>query len=67
MAWVIPLYYSLLILSRQIYQFSHEAIVTSLIRERHALVDHLTAIPNRRAFEEFLQKEWIQQCARVAR
>ena len=60
-ALVIPLYYSLLlILSRQIYQFSHEAIVTSLIRERHALVDHLTAIPNRRAFEEFLQKEWIR-------
>lgn len=60
-ALVIPLYYSLLfILSRQIYQFSHEAIVTSLIRERHALVDHLTAIPNRRAFEEFLEKEWIR-------
>ncbi len=60
-ALVIPLYYSLLlILSRQIYRFSHEAILTSLIRERHALVDHLTAIPNRRAFEEFLQNEWVR-------
>lgn len=60
-ALVIPLYYSLLlILSRQIYRFSHEAILTSLIRERHALIDHLTAIPNRRAFEEFLEKEWIR-------
>jgi len=58
---VIPLYYSLLfLLSRQVYQYSHEAIVTSLIRERHALVDYLTAIPNRRAFEEFLEKEWIR-------
>jgi GGDEF domain-containing protein len=57
----IPLYYSLLfLLSRQVYQYSHEAIVTSLIRERHALVDHLTAIPNRRAFEEFLEKEWTR-------
>lgn len=58
---VIPIYYSLLfILSRQIYRFSHEAIVTSLIRQREALVDKLTAIPNRRAFEEFLEKEWIR-------
>ncbi len=58
---VIPIYYLLLfILSRQIYTFSHEAILTSLIRQRHALVDQLTAISNRRAFEEFLQKEWIR-------
>lgn len=58
---VIPIYYSLLfILSRQVYRFSHEAIVTSLIRQREALVDQLTAIPNRRAFEEFLEKEWIR-------
>lgn len=58
---VIPIYYSLLfILSRQIYRFSHEAILTSLIRQREALVDQLTAIPNRRAFEEFLEKEWIR-------
>jgi diguanylate cyclase (GGDEF)-like protein len=60
-ALVIPIYYLLLfILSRQIYKFSHEAILTSLIRQRHALVDQLTAIPNRRAFEEILQKEWIR-------
>jgi len=56
---VIPVYFSLLFtLSRQIYRFTHEAIVTALVRERHALVDHLTAIPNRRAFEEFLDREW---------
>ena len=61
MALVLPLYYALLlILSRQIYQFSHEAILTSLVREHHALIDHLTAIPNRRAFEEFLEREWIR-------
>lgn len=60
-ALVIPVYYFLLLLlSRQIYGFSHEAIVTSLTRERHALVDQLTAIPNRRAFEEFLEREWIR-------
>ncbi len=60
-ALVIPLYYSLLlVLSRQVYRFSHEAILTSLVRERHALVDHLTAIPNRRAFEEFLEREWMR-------
>jgi diguanylate cyclase (GGDEF)-like protein len=58
---VIPLYYSLLlVLSRQIYRFSHEAIVTSLLRQREALIDQLTAIPNRRAFEEFLDREWIR-------
>jgi diguanylate cyclase (GGDEF)-like protein len=58
---VIPVYFSLLlILSRQIYRFTHEAIVTALLRERHALVDHLTAIPNRRAFEEFLGREWLR-------
>lgn len=58
-ALVIPVYFSLLfILSRQIYRFTHEAIRTALVRERHALVDHLTAIPNRRAFEEFLEREW---------
>jgi len=57
----IPVYYSLLfILSRQIYQFSHEAIITSLTRQREALVDQLTAIPNRRAFEEFLEREWVR-------
>jgi diguanylate cyclase (GGDEF)-like protein len=58
-ALVIPVYFSLLfILSRQIYRFTHEAIITALVRERHALVDHLTAIANRRAFEEFLEREW---------
>ena len=58
---VIPIYYALLlVLSRQIYSFSNEAILTSLLRQRHALVDQLTAIPNRRAFEEFLQREWIR-------
>jgi diguanylate cyclase (GGDEF)-like protein len=58
-ALLIPAYFSLLfILSRQIYRFTYEAIVTALTRERHALVDHLTAIPNRRAFEEFLAREW---------
>ena len=60
-ALAIPIYYSLLfILSRQIYQVSHEAIVTSLTRQREALVDQLTAIPNRRAFEEFLEREWVR-------
>ena len=60
-ALVIPVYFSLLfILSRQIYRFTHEAIITALIRERHALIDHLTAIANRRAFEEFLDKEWLR-------
>lgn len=58
-ALVIPVYFSLLFnLSRQIYRFTHEAIITALVRERHALVDHLTAIANRRAFEEFLEREW---------
>jgi diguanylate cyclase (GGDEF)-like protein len=60
-ALVIPVYFSLLfVLSRQIYRFSHQAIITALTRERHALADHLTAIPNRRAFEEFLEKEWLR-------
>jgi diguanylate cyclase (GGDEF)-like protein len=48
----------LIMLSRQMYRFAHEAMSTALIRERHALVDHLTAIPNRRAFEESLEREW---------
>jgi len=60
-AVVIPVYYFLLVLmSRQIYRFSNEAIVTALGRQRDALVDKLTAIPNRRAFEEFLEREWVR-------
>jgi diguanylate cyclase (GGDEF)-like protein len=60
-ALVIPVYYALLlVMSRQIYRFSSQAILTSLIRERDALVDRLTAVPNRRAFEEFLEREWIR-------
>jgi len=60
-ALVVPIYYGFLfVLSRQIYRYSHEAILNGLLRERHALVDHLTAIPNRRAFEEFLQQEWFR-------
>jgi diguanylate cyclase (GGDEF)-like protein len=60
-ALVIPIYYFfLMLLSRQIYKFSNEAIVTSLGRQRDALVDQLTAIPNRRAFEEFLEREWVR-------
>ena len=56
---VIPLYFTLLfILSRQIYAFSHHSIISGLQHEQHALVDHLTGIANRRAFEEFLKEEW---------
>jgi len=55
----IPLYFTLLfVLSRQIYAFSHQSIISGLQRERHALADHLTGIANRRAFEEFLKEEW---------
>jgi len=60
-AIVIPIYYALLfILSREIYRYSHEAIVTGSVRERHALLDHVTSIPNRRAFDEFLHAEWMR-------
>lgn len=60
-ALVIPVWYALLLLlSRQIYRVSNEAIITSLVRQRHALMDQLTAVPNRRAFEEFLEREWVR-------
>lgn len=60
-AFVIPIYYLLLlILARRLSRFTYEAIVNSLIRERHALIDQLTAMPNRRAFEEFLEREWVR-------
>lgn len=56
---VMPLYFALLMtLSRQIYRFTHDAIVGRLERERHALTDPLTAVANRRAFQELLEKEW---------
>lgn len=56
---VIPVYFTLLfVLSRQIYRFVWDATRNRLIHEHHALIDPLTAIPNRRAFEEFLNREW---------
>lgn len=56
---VIPIYFSLLfVLSREIHRFAHEAIRDRLLRERHALLDQLTALANRRAFDEFLHDEW---------
>ena len=59
LAAVMPIYFLLLfVLSQQIYRFSQASIVNRLLRERHALVDHLTAIANRRGFEEFLHREW---------
>jgi diguanylate cyclase (GGDEF)-like protein len=60
-AVVAPIYYSLLfLLSRQIYRYSHDAIINGSVRERHALVDHVTAIPNRRAFDEYFHAEWLR-------
>jgi len=56
---VIPIYFSLLFLvSREIHRFAHHAIRDRLLRERHALLDQLTEIANRRAFDEFLHDEW---------
>jgi diguanylate cyclase (GGDEF)-like protein len=56
---VLPVYFVLLfLLSREIHRFTLAAVRERLLRERHALFDPLTGIPNRRAFEEFLEREW---------
>jgi diguanylate cyclase (GGDEF)-like protein len=56
---VLPVYFVLLfLLSREIHRFTLAAVRERLLRERHALFDQLTGIPNRRAFEEFLEREW---------
>ena len=57
--FVIPFYFLLLyLLSREIYQVSHESIIARLNSQYQALFDHLTGVANRRAFEEAMAREW---------
>ena len=57
--FVIPFYFVLLyLLSREIYQVSHESIVVRINSQYQAMFDHLTGVANRRAFEETMDREW---------
>ncbi|MCP3867450.1 MAG: GGDEF domain-containing protein [Gammaproteobacteria bacterium] len=58
---VIPLYFGfLMVLSRQIFYYADQTIRNSLTNRQHAYVDYLTGIANRRAFDQYLQKEWFR-------
>lgn len=57
--FVIPFYFALMyLLSREIYQTAHESILRRIESEGRAMLDHLTGVANRRAFEERLDREW---------
>jgi diguanylate cyclase (GGDEF)-like protein len=57
--YVIPFYFTLMyLLSRELYQTAHESILRRIESESQAMLDHLTGVANRRAFEEWLDREW---------
>jgi len=59
--FVIPFYFGLLyLLSRELYQTAHESIIRRIESEGQAMLDHLTGVANRRAFEEWLDREWLR-------
>ena len=55
----IPVYFIILaLLSNEIYNMSQQSIVGQIEQKRLAHIDHLTNMPNRRAFETYLNEEW---------
>lgn len=55
----LPVYFIILtLLSHQIYNISQQSIVGQIEQKRLAHIDHLTNMPNRRAFETYLNEEW---------
>ncbi len=59
--FVLPFYFTLMyFLSRKIYQTAHESILARLNSQQLALLDYLTGVANRRAFEDTLEREWYR-------
>lgn len=59
--FVIPFYFTLLyLLSREIYRTAHESIIERINSQYQANFDHLTGVPNRRGFEEAMEREWYR-------
>ena len=58
---IIPIYFLFLyLLSRRIYQSTHNAIISGMKHHHHAMHDYLTGVSNRRAFQDWLDKEWAR-------
>ena len=58
---VSPFYFLLMyLLSRDFYRAAHISILAQIRSAGLAYYDPLTGVPNRRAFEEVLQKEWLR-------
>lgn len=55
----IPIYFVIMaLLSNEIYNVSQRSIIGQIEQKRLAHIDHLTNMPNRRAFETYLNEEW---------
>ena len=58
---IIPIYFLFLyLLSRRIYQSAHSAILSGMAHHHHAMHDYLTGTANRRAFQDYIDKEWLR-------
>ncbi len=59
--YVLPFYFTLLyLLSREVYKTTHESILARIDSQYQAMLDHLTGVANRRAFEEAMHREWFR-------
>lgn len=59
--FVAPFYFLLMhLLSRDFYRAAHISILAQIRSGELAYHDPLTGVPNRRAFEEVLHKEWLR-------
>lgn len=59
--FVLPFYFLLLfLLSKKIYATAHDSILGRINNQYLALLDYLTGVANRRAFESALDREWYR-------
>ena len=56
---VIPFYFSMLyLLSIEIYQTARKSLLKTIDSQHQAMFDYVTGVPNRRAFEVAMDREW---------